>query len=127
VTPSVIISAFLNGEIHKISLVKTGSTSLSAEHKVWKIGSNANGPPDSDDTYALTQCVASADGKILAGQGPFWSKVKVTFVETPVGVDSADLNVSAMIMSSDQNGRISPSDCAAGIAFVKQCNFPLAN
>lgn len=126
-TPSVSITTYVDGEMHKIAFVKTGSTALSAEHKVWKIGSNPEGPPDSDDTYALTQCTASADGTVLAGNGPMWSSVRVTFTGTPTGVDTADLDVHAMIFSSDKKGRITPADFAAGVAFVKECQFPLAS
>ena len=125
------VTVFLNGEVHKIGLTKTGPTTLFAEHKKWNIGSNTNGPADSDDSFDLTQCSASPDGSILVAKGPEvllkQPDVRVEFRATPTGVDTAELAISGILFgNSDQTGRISPSDYAAGIAFVKQCGFPNA-
>jgi hypothetical protein len=127
--PSVTMIAMVNGQLNRITLTKTGPTGLSADTKIWNQGTNPELPPDSQNTIALTNCTASADGSAVSALGPpsFWgSHPVVQLVLTGGSTDTAELKVTgAWLGNMDEKPQISKNDYDAAIAFVKECAFPL--
>ena len=130
-TPSVTITAMIKGALNRVTITKTGPTTVTAETRVWNSGVNPEGPPSSDNTVTLTNCTASADGLLLSATPPGFGSPKLAIVLTAdPSADTVEMVVAGELFgigNSDTTSQISQVDYTAAVAFVKECSFPLPN